>query len=173
MMAFEGVDMTIKFGKKIKKEPPKIPTFAQHLHHFYFLEIFSLYISFEEFMEIILGFILLKGTNHAMLHFKNEYFHVYDKKGNVISSRCFKDFSYLFNGNVKTALIPWANQMLDTSKRIHGDSDMKKYLDFYHVRYCTNLTPLERQYLERKGILGIRKAIKHLFNKNHHKKIVQ
>ena len=172
MLKFEATDMNIRFGEKIKEEPPRIPTFNQHLNYFYTYKLVCIYVSFEEFIEIILAFILSKGTNYAVLNFKNEYFHIYDKKEEILFSRSFREFSFVFNRDIKKSLIPHADQMLGISKRIYGNCDMSKYLDFYHVRYCTNLMPLERQYLERKGIFGIGKAIKHLFGKNS-KKIVK
>ena len=72
---------------------------------------------------------------------------------------------------IKRSLIPFADIILKVSKKIHGKDDMSKYLNFYHVKYCKDLTDKERMYLEKKGAFGIGKAIKHLFGKGNAKKI--
>ena len=152
------VDMNeIKFliGKKLKipvepvKAPPT-PTFGQHFSIFCIRKMSWSKVTFDQLLDLLFEFILQKGTNLLLLRILNPKLFIYSKNNKLMSNFRFSKFAHCFNGSIKKSLMPYADKMLETSKRIHGDKNMTKYLNFYHVKYCKTLTDKERIYLEEK-----------------------
>ena len=121
------------------------------------------------FRKLFFALVICFGSNLTILYLRNPFVKLHDERGEIWKKIYFRDIAHLFNGDIKKSLICFSDELLEISKGIYGNKDMSKYLNFYHVRYCEDLTPLERLYLEKKGIFGIKKAIKSLFTTNHKK----
>ena len=138
--------MQLIIGSKIKERDSDL--LNENLDRFYYMNEVGRKVNFATLTEAILEYLLRKGTILTKLWLFNDYLHIY-KEGERRYSVSFRKIAHCFNGNIKESLINWADKMLEISKRIHGEKNMKNYLSFYHVKYCKKLTDEERKYLER------------------------
>ena len=139
-------------SKRIKRDPY---FFHRCLCTFHCLNRIVKEVRLCDLTEAIIEYILRKGTNFTKLWLLNDYLHIY-KEGERKCAVGFRKFAYCFDWDIKDSLIFLADRMLEINKRIHGETNMKKYLNFYHAKYCTELTEKEKMFLKRKrkNIIG-------------------